>query len=464
MNGRDKQYFALETGLIVGFAAVCFLLSWINHAIWLDEAYSITLSGRSWQEIVAVTAADVHPPLYYFILKTGMLLFGQSVFAMKMVSIIPALLTLIIVTLFLNREFSRRTAIVFLLCFLASNSMLFYSIEIRMYSWALFFLTMLAPIGWYVVKTGKNAWWALWVVCFLGAAYTHTYAAVAAGIAFLLLWIRLLMRRERSVLKPLMASGLTFLFYLPQIVVVIGQFGTVSSSDYWIKDSTSINAIASYIRSVFQFGNYKRAVWLYVALFAVLLLLHGRKKNKSSGDVLAFNCLLCVVFYLALNWCISALTRPLFVGRYLTPLCAFVFMYMAIAIVDVVRKKWQIAVAAVLVLFCCLNIYTNLRREYRENKQYMKFYSFLKENVDEKDAFVFLQPNPRRLSLVMSAIFPNHDRIYMEDLQKIDTSVWVFIGDDECLEQMENLPQSLKQAKYCGDFGWFVYSFKLYKY
>jgi len=38
MNGRDKQYFALETGLIVGFAAVCFLLSWINHAIWLDEA------------------------------------------------------------------------------------------------------------------------------------------------------------------------------------------------------------------------------------------------------------------------------------------------------------------------------------------------------------------------------------------------------------------------------------------
>ena len=37
--------------------------------IWYDELFTMGLAGQSLSELTAITAADVHPPLYYMIVK-----------------------------------------------------------------------------------------------------------------------------------------------------------------------------------------------------------------------------------------------------------------------------------------------------------------------------------------------------------------------------------------------------------
>lgn len=40
-----------------------------NNSIWLDEAFSLSMIEQSFVDIIKNTAIDVHPPLYYIIVK-----------------------------------------------------------------------------------------------------------------------------------------------------------------------------------------------------------------------------------------------------------------------------------------------------------------------------------------------------------------------------------------------------------
>jgi uncharacterized membrane protein len=434
------------------------------------------------QEISAITASDVHPPLYYYLLKVGMTLFGQSIFVMKTVSIIPSILTLVLLTWFLNKEFSRLTSVFFILCFLASSSLLEFSIEIRMYSWAMFFITMLAPVGWYIFKTGKNLWWALWTVCFLGAAYTHLYAALAAAIAFLLLWINIILFRKQQIVKAVVASVIAFLLYLPQISTVINQLNS-ASSDFWITDSTSIHAIISYIMAVFYSGsNY--IAWLYFAAFLILLFLFFQKKDKTIVDWFSLNLFACVFVFMLINYCTSIIIRPLFVARYLVPLCALVLLFIAIETVVIINKKWLRALCLIAFGFMCIMNFA--KREYleqRENSDYINFYSLMEDQVSDGDIFIFaLDENffTYHVSGVTAYLYPGHTHAFtkrkndpfrpdlfnmtIENIQKFNgnESAWIFVKENETIEQLDNVPQK-ENAKFLGIFGWGAYRFKLYK-
>jgi uncharacterized membrane protein len=137
---------------------------------------------------LAIEAEDVHPPLFFLLEKCWSLVLGDSVFAMKFVSILPTVLTILIVSRFLKKEVLGAASIVFLLCCTASFSIVHYSIEIRMYSLALFFVTMAALSAWYIITSGKARWWALFLLYALGTGYTHYYVAAVCVIGFLLIF------------------------------------------------------------------------------------------------------------------------------------------------------------------------------------------------------------------------------------------------------------------------------------
>ena len=55
--------------MIIGNTTLVF-----NKSIWYDEVYSLNLVKGNFAQIVSGTAQDVHPPLYYLILKLGLLI------------------------------------------------------------------------------------------------------------------------------------------------------------------------------------------------------------------------------------------------------------------------------------------------------------------------------------------------------------------------------------------------------
>ena len=70
-----KFFFALSVIILIYM-----LVTPLNHLILhVDEYFTLTLINFNVNEMVRLTAADVHPPLYYLILKFAMfLVFSES--------------------------------------------------------------------------------------------------------------------------------------------------------------------------------------------------------------------------------------------------------------------------------------------------------------------------------------------------------------------------------------------------
>lgn len=63
------------------------LVAAFHGNIWFDESYSMALASHALPEIIAIGATDVHPVLYYVMLRIIYLVFGPSVLAMRLFSV-----------------------------------------------------------------------------------------------------------------------------------------------------------------------------------------------------------------------------------------------------------------------------------------------------------------------------------------------------------------------------------------
>src|SRR3990172_9070860 len=71
-----RQQKLLITLVVIGAGVRLYLLA--EKSIWLDEAFSITISQRSLVDMLSsIVRTDTHPPLYYLVLKIW-LVFGES--------------------------------------------------------------------------------------------------------------------------------------------------------------------------------------------------------------------------------------------------------------------------------------------------------------------------------------------------------------------------------------------------
>lgn len=117
------------------FAAFLLRLINLNQSLWLDEAISyFAVKNFNFFEIITkFSLGDVHPPLYYLVLKFWTVLFGYSEIALRFPSVIFGVLTV----WFVYKLGGKKAAI-----FMAVNPLaIYYSQEARMYSLATFAIT-----------------------------------------------------------------------------------------------------------------------------------------------------------------------------------------------------------------------------------------------------------------------------------------------------------------------------------
>lgn len=108
----------------------------ISQSVWFDEAYSIELAKKSLSQIVSLTAVDVHPPFYYFILHYWGNIFGWGELALRSLSAICLGGSVMITGLLVKKIFGYRASY-FVLPFVAFSPLLIrYGFEIRMYALA----------------------------------------------------------------------------------------------------------------------------------------------------------------------------------------------------------------------------------------------------------------------------------------------------------------------------------------
>jgi predicted membrane-bound mannosyltransferase len=78
--------------LLLAFALALRVWKLTDKNIGLDESTSWYLATGSVSHLVSWTAADVHPPLYYLLLKVWLWVFGDSLVALRSLSVISSVI------------------------------------------------------------------------------------------------------------------------------------------------------------------------------------------------------------------------------------------------------------------------------------------------------------------------------------------------------------------------------------
>ena len=125
---------------------VC-LFQAFGQDIWFDEVFSVNFIQHSYREVAALTGKDVHPPLYYWYLKLfhdiGKVLVpaASSIVLCKLASMLPFVGIFVYTLTAIRKNFGLHTAGLFWFLIMTMPQISNYTVEIRMYSLALFFIT-----------------------------------------------------------------------------------------------------------------------------------------------------------------------------------------------------------------------------------------------------------------------------------------------------------------------------------
>lgn len=247
MKNKEKTTW-LQTAGILLFAAACTMALYslylcFGSDIWYDELFTEGFISQPVGRMISLAVKDVHPPLYYLLVKIAVdfcrffVPSANAVIISKVVSVLPYLGLLGYSLVFLRRRYGWLCAGLFSFCIFAMPQMANYTTEVRMYGFALFFITAaFFHAGAILENGGKRNWIALTVfgIC---AAYTHYFAAVSAAVLYVglavLLYVRKKDTRTKSLLTWLLCVGISVLAYLPWLPDAVGQVSQVREN-YWI--------------------------------------------------------------------------------------------------------------------------------------------------------------------------------------------------------------------------------------
>ncbi|HTK39910.1 MAG TPA: glycosyltransferase family 39 protein [Patescibacteria group bacterium] len=226
-------------------------------SIWFDEAFSAYLVRFGFGDIVRYTAADVHPPLYYWLLKIWTIMFGTSELAFRSLSLLFAVIGLVGVYAIIKRLFRSETwALAAALAVCASPMLVRFSAEVRMYT------LVFAIVAWgtyaLVRATESNArrWWVLYALLVALGMYTHYFVA----LAWISHWVWRAYEAKRGRIKQFWTAEWVWTFalaiglYLPWSAILLKQFATVQAG-FWIPPLSAYTPI-DYLSNTLLYREY----------------------------------------------------------------------------------------------------------------------------------------------------------------------------------------------------------------
>ncbi len=218
---------------LVAFCLRALRLEW--QPLWWDEGYSVFFATEPLAKMLALTAQDIHPPLYYALLHLWTLLLGSArpgvIRLLSVYAGVPAVPLLGVLAYMLTR---RRGVAVLAACLLALNPLhVYYSQEVRMYSLALL-LGLASTYALVKLAVALDAGapvrgkWFAWIVLNALLLYTLYYAAFLVVAQFI--WLGIGLRRKPRALLALLTAAAAmallcmpwWLFALPKLAAYIG--------------------------------------------------------------------------------------------------------------------------------------------------------------------------------------------------------------------------------------------------
>jgi len=329
-----------------------------EHNIWWDEGLTIWAARSPVQAIFQWTAHDVHPPLYFLVMRGWRSLAGEGEFVLRFPSVCAGTLGVVVVYGLGNKLGGKKAGLLSALFTACSRFAISWSQEMRMY---IFAATLSAGALWATLRLwkspGSKAWWLACVLTVAGglwSLYLTVSLPLISNLAFPIVWIRE-GRPRRLLLSWGTAQIATAALYAPWLLYALPRMPTWSSAepfspDFFVRLYTTTLAVGVSV-------NLEHYMPLTVAVWGVLTVgLYAAWRSSQSLlrraglTVLTLGLVLPALIVYVVSLPVHIYYAPRLAPRYLLPLSVCFYTILGWGLAALARKRRLIAATGGMVV------------------------------------------------------------------------------------------------------------------
>lgn len=426
INNKIELFFwhALPFIALIVWGVLC-----ITNQLWYDEAFSAGLVMKPWKELIYITAVDDHSPFYYVVLKIFYHLTGGGThfWTLKAFSLIFMIGYMFLGKYYVSKLFDRKVSVWFMTFSLLAPIMSVQAGNVRMYSMALFFLTLTGLLAYDIYREESRRKWIVFVLATICVVYCHSFAVIQAVWLYLIFMVTLIKSRQFGKLKKFFISGIVVsVVFSPWLLVTLKQLqlrmlydiGSASElaklSALWDYCREWFSAIETPIDSVVVLG-------LVLAVVLSVSAIMWMRRERNYAPILGIT-----AFWLTslTGFVISIFINNCFMGRYAFPGFGFIMLVFAVGMSNIRLSGGRYGILAVA-LGCFVAQYSSeIVLEYDGGLQ--EYEAFWEEQVKEGD--VFIAPDGHA---IFPSIYHPEETYYLYGYVPVDLS---FPNLNECYD------------------------------
>lgn len=423
--------------------------------IHIDEFWTIGVIHLPLSESMPVIAYDVHPPLYYLVLKVifkALSFFGiqyNNIFVYKLFSILPLGLILIIFGLKIQKEYGWLTAGLFTFILVSVNMFVIQFLTVRMYNWGLFFLLMSFIYFKGILLYSDKKSWILFTICSIIVSYTHYFIFISTVLLYAILLAFILINKDsnfelKSQLKKWFLSVISMVIvFIPWAFTLLGQINNRQhfSEAVYPTMKEFINYLTFYTGIESEFS--LETLFFKILAFAILILIayifiKEYRKDRSIENFYVGTGL--ILFYLSIivGVIIVAFAFNIFSLRYLVSAGA-IFWFSVCILIGKIKDDRLLIISLIAIFIICiagfaetsnsmnelytsgsdtLELFDSLNNNdtvivYTQEFHYINFHHYLNETKEYKSEFYMPYP-PKDITTIKNiSEIPEKSNIYI---------------------------------------------------
>jgi mannosyltransferase len=334
-----------------------------TESLWYDEASSVQEASMS---LTAISQHSNQPPLYYIILNSWINLFGTSEVALRSLSAIFGVISLLLIYYVGSTLFNRRVGLISALLASISYYLINLSQEARNYS-LLLILALLSYLFFIkILQNDRKLFYPFYFLATLLMGYTHVYGLliiISQFLYLLLFWNKYKLQR----LKLGITWVITIVGLVPLVLLLGGRAVSIAAQGFWIPKP----GLRSIIDTLTEFsGTGQAESYIFLAFFLLAILGFFSIKSSASelswkapvkslkGVTWSLNPAYIEEEVLLLIWLFVSIVIPFIESRFLTPVYLTKYMiaaspalYLLVAKgLDNLNRKWLLYPALILII------------------------------------------------------------------------------------------------------------------
>lgn len=331
--------------------------------IWWDEGLAIWAVRNGFVPLTLWTASDVHPPLYFWLLKPWVMLMGEGEFAARFLSVIWGMLTVALIYPLAKRLIDRQVAVLATILLATARFHVWWSQEMRMYILAAFLVLLSLYLFTRLDGRDRKTSWLFYLLATTAALYTLYLAALVILIENLIV---LTTKRSRSFLpKWALSQAAILLLFAPWLYLALPRVHTwsVVSNPFGLGKFFRLYLLVLPLGISTHIERYTLLALAFLAISTAGLILLFRSKRQATGLLLFLSLVLPPLAIYSISLPRGFFYTPQVEARYLLLFAPAFYLLPACSIAFIRRRS---SVAAILVLvFVLASFGWALREHYK---------------------------------------------------------------------------------------------------